>query len=408
MERRPETGGEGQRMAEYNTFRSELQNIITVRYSIFMSLTMIYGLLFAFIGTSLANSLVVVLPLLLLALTFPVLLIDHYLTAHRRRLDSFLEVLEETSLKDFVFYRFYPVTREVEKEKAGSRWPGSIRRLTVQPVYTVPLLYAYLSLVILGGVVSGTIGAAWANSNVTVELLVYLAVTTSIIVWTHQTHELKDVKKAWRFLLQSHGGGSTPQVVVVLGIDGLLSKFLSTEDFDECEGDLESIVYEPLALLSPPSFRIAVVTNQPALHGGRATEARLKLMKDKLVWAARRAGVDETSFVLDAIYVCPHTDAENCQCHKPKTELLHRAVRQFVGDSTSARVYLIGDQWADIQAGHDLGKERQIAALKTVMQDSKWCAEPAKEPGMRRDTPRPASFARSLIGATYWIREQEP
>ena len=396
-----ERDAEGQRTAEYNTFRGELQSIITIRYSIFVSLTMIYGLLFAFVGTSFASSLVPILPLLLLTVTFPVLLVDHYLVAHRRRLDSFLEVLEESAFPDFAFYRLYPISRRIEAEKAAERWLGPIRTRTVQPVYVTPLLYAYLSLIILGAVISAFLGTLQSVYLGSVELATYVLACAGAVAWTLQTHELKDVKKAWRFLIDERTAELFPPALVLFGIDTLIEGHSHREDFDDWEAGFEREVFDAFALLRPRTVKVAFVVNQPGPDA--LATARMDFVRRRLLKAAKKSGLGDQSFGPGSVYVCPHTESEKCDCRRPKTALLRRAVDESGRDPSDLRVYVVGDRWDDIRAGVELNKEVRLASLKTVLVGSPaGDGRKGSEAGLD-----PTHRAKSLAGAAFWIRDQE-
>lgn len=88
---------------------------------------------------------------------------------------------------------------------------------------------------------------------------------------------------------------------------------------------------------------VIVVTNQPDLARGDLESQTLAEMHRKL---AAQLGVD-------AIYVCPHDDADGCACRKPRPGLLLAAARDFSLDLR--RSFLVGDSWKDIAAGRAVG-----------------------------------------------------
>ena len=54
-----------------------------------------------------------------------------------------------------------------------------------------------------------------------------------------------------------------------------------------------------------------------------------------------------------AFYICPHHWDTNCDCRKPKTGMLRKAIEDFRLDV--AKCLLIGDQESDIKAGIGVG-----------------------------------------------------
>ena len=55
-----------------------------------------------------------------------------------------------------------------------------------------------------------------------------------------------------------------------------------------------------------------------------------------------------SSSKIDKIYFCPHTPEFDCDCRKPKTGLLKKAIQNFNIDVKNS--WLIGDNYSDINA----------------------------------------------------------
>lgn len=92
-------------------------------------------------------------------------------------------------------------------------------------------------------------------------------------------------------------------------------------------------------------YAVVVVTNQPQVGKGMLSEAEL-------------AGFHKTMVELlgaepDAIYYCPHVDADDCDCRKPKPGMLVRAANEFGIDY--AQSIMVGDGDKDILAGQAVG-----------------------------------------------------
>ncbi|MGB6431913.1 MAG: HAD-IIIA family hydrolase, partial [Candidatus Acidiferrales bacterium] len=86
-----------------------------------------------------------------------------------------------------------------------------------------------------------------------------------------------------------------------------------------------------------------VVTNQPELTRGRLHAAELERMHQTL----------DREIELDGIYVCPHRDADHCECRKPLPGLLLDAARQWRVSLRGS--FLVGDSAKDIAAGRAAG-----------------------------------------------------
>lgn len=91
-----------------------------------------------------------------------------------------------------------------------------------------------------------------------------------------------------------------------------------------------------------------VVTNQPEVARGELDSAELARMHEHL----------RSAVPLDAIYVCPHDDADGCACRKPKPGLLRRASREWNINLEAS--FLVGDTEKDIAAG-------KAAACTTIL-----------------------------------------
>ena len=52
---------------------------------------------------------------------------------------------------------------------------------------------------------------------------------------------------------------------------------------------------------------------------------------------------------LDDVVVCPHDDADDCECRKPQPGMIARGRRRLGIDLT--RSFTVGDRWRDVEAG---------------------------------------------------------
>ncbi|MEU7803704.1 HAD-IIIA family hydrolase [Micromonospora arborensis] len=91
--------------------------------------------------------------------------------------------------------------------------------------------------------------------------------------------------------------------------------------------------------LRAAGLRLAVVTNQSGLARGYFTGAQMR---------AVHARVEELLGRFDAWLVCPHDDADGCDCRKPAPGLVHAAAREL--GTTASRCVLVGDIGRDVAA----------------------------------------------------------
>ena len=75
--------------------------------------------------------------------------------------------------------------------------------------------------------------------------------------------------------------------------------------------------------------------------------------RDKMLKALAQVGGH-----IDAIFFCPHTNADNCDCRKPKPGMFREIASRFNADL--AGVPAIGDSLRDLQAGVGVGCEPHL------------------------------------------------
>ncbi len=71
-------------------------------------------------------------------------------------------------------------------------------------------------------------------------------------------------------------------------------------------------------------FLIIIITNQSGVNRGYFTEEDLGKFNAALIKRLAHMGVR-----VDAIYYCPHRPEEGCECRKPETGLIEKAMHDF-------------------------------------------------------------------------------
>lgn len=110
------------------------------------------------------------------------------------------------------------------------------------------------------------------------------------------------------------------------------------EDFQILSG-----VDDAVRKLKDAGYLIVVATNQPDISTGRNTRENLDAMHN----------IIRQCMPVDDILACFHTDAENCDCRKPKPGLLTQAAAKFGIDLKQS--VMVGDRWRDVEAGQAVG-----------------------------------------------------
>jgi D-glycero-D-manno-heptose 1,7-bisphosphate phosphatase len=100
---------------------------------------------------------------------------------------------------------------------------------------------------------------------------------------------------------------------------------------------------EPLKKLKAVGFVLIATTNQPGLSRGYQSRRELDRMHDLL----RRA------FPLDDIMLCPHDEADQCPCRRPRPGLLIEAA--FKWHLNLDHSFVVSDKWQDAEAARSSG-----------------------------------------------------
>jgi D-glycero-D-manno-heptose 1,7-bisphosphate phosphatase len=105
--------------------------------------------------------------------------------------------------------------------------------------------------------------------------------------------------------------------------------------------------------LREAGYVVIATTNQPGLSNGELSRRELDLMHDMLL----------KKLDLDDIMVCPHGEADECPCRKPKPGLLIEAGFKWHVDLD--RSVAISDKWQDAEAA-------RVAGCTSILIESPW------------------------------------
>lgn len=105
--------------------------------------------------------------------------------------------------------------------------------------------------------------------------------------------------------------------------------------------------------LQSAGFLVIATTNQPGLSTGEASRREIDIMHEMLV----------KKLNLDDIMMCPHDEAHECPCRKPKPGLLIEAGFKWHVDLD--RSVAISDKWQDAEAA-------RIAGCTSILINSPW------------------------------------
>ena len=136
--------------------------------------------------------------------------------------------------------------------------------------------------------------------------------------------------------------------LVILDRDGVINKdsanfIKKPNEWIAIPGSLEAI-----ALLNQSGFRVALATNQSGISRGLFDMVTLNAIHDKMYRALSQLGGR-----IDAMFYCPHSADENCDCRKPKSGMIKEIGLRFSTDLTN--VPGVGDALRDLQAYAESG-----------------------------------------------------
>ena len=137
---------------------------------------------------------------------------------------------------------------------------------------------------------------------------------------------------------------TTPIKLVVLGRDGTINEeredfVASADDWVPLPGALEAI-----ARLNHAGWHVVVATNQPGLGGGLFDMNVFNAVQLKMNALLQKHGGR-----VEAVFFCPHTAEDRCDCRKPLPGLYLKIGARYGTDLS--HVPVVGNALDDLQAG---------------------------------------------------------
>ena len=132
--------------------------------------------------------------------------------------------------------------------------------------------------------------------------------------------------------------------VVFFDRDGVLNKSLFENGKPVAPRKIQNFIINPnskrvINYLKEMGNIIIVVTNQPDVGNGLVEKKVVDQMNQRL----------KSNLLIDDIFVCFHSQKDNCNCRKPRTGLFEMAHKKYNVDK--AKSFIIGDRFSDIEAG---------------------------------------------------------
>ena len=141
--------------------------------------------------------------------------------------------------------------------------------------------------------------------------------------------------------------------LVIYGRDGILNEYRedhvkSAREWVPIPGALDAV-----ARLNHAGWHAVVATNQAGIGRGMIDMAAINAVHARMNQQLATQGGR-----LDAVFFCPHTPEDDCDCRKPKPGMLLDIGRRYGADL--AQVPMVGDTLRDLQAAQAAGCEPHL------------------------------------------------
>ena len=135
-----------------------------------------------------------------------------------------------------------------------------------------------------------------------------------------------------------------PRPAVFLDRDGTISEEVGYLN-DASQFRLFPFALGAIRRLNDAKLPVIVVTNQSGVGRGFFPEAMVHTVHEVMTQQLAAGGAH-----LSAIYYCPHTSDDECECRKPMPGLLRRAAGEHHIDLR--RSFVVGDRYGDVELAH--------------------------------------------------------
>ena len=184
--------------------------------------------------------------------------------------------------------------------------------------------------------------------------------------------------------------------LVILDRDGVINKdsanfIKKPNEWMAIPGSLEAI-----ALLNQSGFRVALATNQSGISRGLFDMVTLNAIHDKMYRALSQLGGR-----IDAMFYCPHSADDHCDCRKPKSGMIKEIGLRFSTDLTN--VPGVGDALRDLQAYAESGCQPILVLTGKGEQTLAESKQAGKELPLNKNNQQPTWICADLAEAAQRI-----
>ena len=160
--------------------------------------------------------------------------------------------------------------------------------------------------------------------------------------------------------------------LIILGRDGILNKFREDHVKEPSEWEPIPGALEAVARLNHAGWHVVVATNQAGIGRGMIDMSAVNavhLHMMKMLWAQGGR--------LDAVFFCPHTRDDGCDCRKPLPGMMHDIAQRYGADLK--QVPMVADTLRDLEAAQAAGCPPHLvksgrAGVATEAEVAQWAA----------------------------------
>lgn len=138
--------------------------------------------------------------------------------------------------------------------------------------------------------------------------------------------------------------------LVILDRDGVIN--YDSDDYIKLPQEWKPIPgsLEAIARLNQAHYRVVVLTNQSGVSRGLFTLDVLNEIHNRMHQQLAEVGGN-----IEAVFFCPHSEKENCNCRKPRPGMFY-GIANRLGVSL-VNVPAVGDSLRDLQAAISVGAQ---------------------------------------------------
>lgn len=152
---------------------------------------------------------------------------------------------------------------------------------------------------------------------------------------------------------------------------------------------------EALKILQGLGYKLVIVSNQSGIARGIMTGEQVEKVNNFILKELTKEGIK-----IEGIYYCPHHPDENCDCRKPRTGLIRRALQDH--QLKLKGTWVIGDKLSDVLLGKNI-KGKSILVLTGYGQGTK---QKIESDSNGSDWQKPDYTAKDLLEAASFIKSE--